>query len=84
MTRMNIQIFTRPMNHIKHYDVIKWNNFVLLCVESTGHRWIPRTMDGNADMFLCCQLKQTVQQTLDWPVVRDAMTVIWRHRIVYR
>ena len=31
-------------------------------------------------MSLCCQSEQTVAQTLDWPVIRDAMTVIWRRR----
>ena len=31
-------------------------------------------------MFLCCLSELTVEQTLDWPVIRDGMTVIW-HRL---
>ena len=31
-------------------------------------------------MFLCCHSKQTGKQTLDWPVIRDDVTVIW-HRL---
>ena len=31
-------------------------------------------------MFLCCQFEQTIEQPLDWTVIRDAMTVIWRRR----
>ena len=29
-------------------------------------------------MFLCCRSKQSVEQTLDWPVIQDAKTIIWR------
>ena len=29
-------------------------------------------------MLLCYKSEQTVEQTLNWPVIRDAMTVIWR------
>ena len=31
-------------------------------------------------MFLQYHSEQTVEQTLDWPVIGDAMTVIWRRR----
>ena len=31
-------------------------------------------------MFLCCQSKQTAEQALNWPVIWDAMAVIWRRR----
>ena len=31
-------------------------------------------------MLLCSQSKQIVKQTLDWPVICDAKTVIWRRR----
>ena len=39
------------------------------------------TVTRTFDVF-CCQSKKTVEQTLDWPVFRDAMTVIWRRRNV--
>ena len=53
-----------------------------LCGESIGNRWILLTKGqwrGHL-MFLCCQSEPNVEQTADWPVIRDAMTVIWRHR----
>ena len=31
-------------------------------------------------MSLCGQCEQTVEQTLYWPVIRDAMAAIWRRR----
>ena len=31
-------------------------------------------------MFRCCQSEQTVEQTLNWPVIRYAITVIRRRR----
>ena len=31
-------------------------------------------------MFLCCPSEQIVEQTLDWPVINDAMMVIRRRR----
>ena len=30
-------------------------------------------------MFLWCQPEQTVQQTLEWPVIWDTMLLIWRN-----
>ena len=39
--------------------------------------------DSSADICcFCCQSEQTVEQTLDWPVFRDVMAVIWRRRNV--
>ena len=35
------------------------------------------TVTRTFDVFVV-SLKKTVEQTLDWPVFRDAMTVIWR------
>ena len=35
-------------------------------------------------MFFWCQFKQIVEQKLNWPVIRDAMTVIWRSPNVHR
>ena len=41
-------------------------------------------MQGPADFSIKsrngCQFEQTVGQTLDWRVIRDVITVIWRHR----
>ena len=69
-----------------HYDVIKWKVFrftVLLCGETTCQSGFSSQRDSNADLWcFCCQSEQTVEQTLDWPVFRDAMTVIWRRRNV--
>ena len=47
--------------------------------ESTGHRWIPlrKGQLHGPLMFLCCWSDQRVEQKYDWPVIRDAMTVIW-------
>ena len=42
----------------------------------------PLQRDNKADMFLSCQPEQTVEQKLDWPVIRGAMTVILRRRYV--
>ena len=55
---------------------------VTLCGESTGDRWIPLTKGQQHGplMFLFCLSKQSVGQTLDWPVIRDAMAIIWRRR----
>ena len=35
-------------------------------------------------MFLCYKSEETVEQTFDWPVVQDTMTVIWRRRNVHK
>ena len=38
--------------------------------------------DSNADLWCFCYQseKKPVEQTLDWPQFRDAMTIIWRRR----
>ena len=46
-------------------------------VDSPHKGTVTRTFD-----VFCCQCKKTVEQTLDWPVFRDTMTVIWRRRNV--
>ena len=70
-----------------YHDVSKWKRFPRCCplvrgihLPSTGHRWIPLTKGQwrGPLMFLCCQSKQTVEQALDWPVVRYAIAAIWR------
>ena len=49
---------------------------------TTSHWWIPLTKGQlrRPLMFLCYQSKQTAEQTLDWPVNWNAMTVIWLWR----
>ena len=42
-------------------------------VDSPHEGTVTRTFD-----VFCCQSKKAVEQTLDWPVFRDAMTAIWR------
>ena len=38
------------------------------------------TIRRTFDVSLLIVCKQTYQKTLDWPVIRDAMTAIWRRR----
>ena len=51
---------------------------VPLWEESTRHRWIPCTKGRlyGPLMFLCFLSKPNVEQTVDWPVIRDNMTDI--------
>ena len=54
-------------------------NRVSLCGESTGG--LPSQRDSNEDLLCFCrQSEQIVEQTIDWPVIRDAMLIIWRRR----
>ena len=50
----------------------------LLCVEFTGDRWIPHTKASDAELwcFLRPALQQTVEQTIDTPVIWDAIALI--------
>ena len=51
--------------------------------ETTCQSGFSSQRDSNANLCCyCCQSEQTVEQTLDWPVFRDAMAVIWRRRNV--
>ena len=61
-----------------HDDVIKLNHFRVtgpLWGESTGHRWIPRTIASDADLwcFLWSAPEQTVKQTIKTLVILDAI-----------
>ena len=49
--------------------------------ESTGHRCIPFTKGQECQplKFLWCYPEQIVEQTLEWPVIWDAMMFMWRH-----
>ena len=70
----------KPADNI-HDDVIKWKHFPRywpFLRQSIGHRRIPFTMAIDAE--LCCFLwfapEQTVEQTLDTPVIWDAIALI--------
>ena len=43
--------------------------------------WIPLTKASDAERlcFVWCAPEQTVEQTLDLPVICDAVMVMWRH-----
>ena len=65
------------------------NRFAMLLSLCTGKPQVkvdsPHERDSTwtRTFDVCCQSeKKTVEQTLDWPVFRDAMTVIWRRRNV--
>ena len=49
-----------------------------LCGEFTGNRWIPSTQASNAELiyFLWSTPEPTVEQTLETPVIWDAIAVI--------
>ena len=48
------------------------------CEEYTGHRWIPLTKASDADLwyFLWSPPKQMVVQTIERPVIWNAITLI--------
>ena len=51
--------------------------------ETTCQSGFSSQRDSNGDLCcFCFQSEQTVEQTLDWSVFRDAMAVIWRRRNV--
>ena len=58
-----------------YYDVIKWKYFPRYCPFVPDKGTVTRTLT-----FLCCQFEQTIEQTLDWTVIPDFMTIIWRRR----
>ena len=63
--------------YIYHDDVIKWKHFRVadpLCGEFTGHRWNPLTKAIDAELwcFLWSAPEQTLEQTIDTPVIWDA------------
>ena len=66
---------------IVHNDIINWKQFRAsgpLRGESTGQRWIPlkNTSDAELSWFIWSAPEQTVEQTLDTPVICDAMELI--------
>ena len=50
----------------------------LLCGEFTGNRWIPHTKTGDAELwcFLWSAPEQTVDQTMETPVIWDTIALI--------
>ena len=55
-----------------HGDVIKWKLFL----RYSHHRGpVMRTF-----ILLWCGSKKAVKQTVEWPVIWDHMTFMWRHR----
>ena len=50
----------------------------LLWEETTGHRWIPFTKGIDAEhwYFLSSAPEQTFEQSLETPVIRDAIALI--------
>ena len=50
----------------------------LLCGEFTGHRWFPNTKASDAELwyFLWCAPQPTVEQTMETPVIWDAIALI--------
>ena len=64
-----------------HDDVIKWKDFRVtdpLWGESADHRWIPLTEASNAERwyFPWSAPGQTVEQTIETPVIWDAIAFI--------
>ena len=64
-----------------HDDVIKWKHFQRcwpFVREYTGHRWMPPTKASDAELwcFLWYKPEPTVEQTVDTPVIWDAIVLI--------
>ena len=49
--------------------------------ESIGHLWFPSQTASRTDLwcFLWCTPRQTVEQTVESLMIRDAVSVMWRH-----
>ena len=67
--------------YIWHDDVIKWKHFPRywpFVREPTGHRWIPMTKASDVELwyFLWSAREQTFEQTIDTPVIWDAIPLI--------
>ena len=78
--RANIHNNSAPLVPI-HYVAIKWKHFPsywLFWGESTGHRWIPliKTSDAELWCFLWSAPEQTVEETIEPPVIWNANALI--------
>ena len=65
----------------QHDDFIKWKHFPRywpFVRGTTDHRWIPLTKASDAELwyFLWSAFEQTVEQTIETPVIRDAIEPI--------
>ena len=85
----DISMNTQWPRFLSNSIMMTWNGYISsllsLCVGNPKKVCVtvPLQRDSNADVwccFFCCQSEQTVEQTLDWQVIRDTMTVIWRRR----
>ena len=75
--------FKKGPGCLTHDDVIKWTHLRVtgsLWRESTGHRWIPLTKASNTELWclIWSAPEQTVEQTFETPVIRDAIALIMR------
>ena len=71
-----------------HYDVTKWKYFRVtgpLWGESTGNRWFPLKKASDAELwyFLGSAPEQTVEQTIETPMISVPSRSSWRHCNVY-
>ena len=62
-------------------DLMKWKHFLCywpLCGEFTDHRWIPLTKASDAELwcFPWTAPEQTVEQTMETPVIWDVIALI--------
>ena len=77
---------------IFHDGVIIWKQFPrkwpFVWGESTGHRWIPLTKASDAELwcFLWLAPEQTVEQTVEKPMIWDTIALIETslQRVVFR
>ena len=83
--KLMLQHTSRDMNHFKRvcFMMTSWNENIFrvtgpLCGESTGHRWIPLVKASDAELwcFLWSVPEQTVEQTIETTVIRDAIVLI--------
>ena len=77
--------FTFREKRYSHY-IKSWSNdlskFPKLDTCRKNKIGLPNGTPYTCGLFLCCPSEETVEQTLDWPVIRDTMTVNWRRRNV--
>ena len=61
-----------------HHQMRTFSTLLALCEEFTGDRWITPTKASNAELwcFLWYTPKQTGEQTLETPMILDAIVVI--------
>ena len=88
-TKLEFKMSFGKISHIatalNHYDVIKWKHFPRYCPYVRGIHQSPADSPTKGQyhkrlIFLCCQSKQTAEQILDRPVIRNPITFISCHR----